>query len=163
MLNVSTLHLGLRRVESVHLSFTNLPASINKVQCFVLFSCVQGMAGHMQIFALSEFLAVSLPIEYIETARGLRWLVPHVTTPWQSNADANNFTNFGTNVSPADVAVRLRRRSLLVAPAVSDSDAPARLDSSLQPLPSQFTHSYIFKWHKQQVSLSLFIILVDSV
>lgn len=111
------------------------------------------MAGHMQIFALSEFLAVSLPIEYIETARGLRWLVPHVNTPWQANADANNFTNFGTNVSPADVAVRLRQRSLLVA--VSDSKAPARLDSSLQPLSSQFAHSYIFKWHKQQVSLSL--------
>ena len=116
----------------------------------------------MQIFALSEFLAVSLPIEYIETARGLRWLVPHVNTPWQANADdANNFTNFGTNVSPADddVAVRLGHRSLLVAVSDSDSEAPARLQSNLQPLSSQFAHSYIFKWHKHQVSLSLSLLM----
>lgn len=115
----------------------------------MLFSFVQGMAGHMQIFALSEFLALSLPIEYIETARGLRWLVPHVNTPWQSNADSNNFTNVGTNVSTTEVAVSLQRRSLLGAE--SDSEAPATLGSSLLPSSSQFAQSYIFKWHKQQV------------
>lgn len=42
-----------------------------------------GMAGHLQVFALSQWLTVSLPIEYYETTRGLQWLVPHARLPWE--------------------------------------------------------------------------------
>ncbi|CAK9210174.1 unnamed protein product [Sphagnum troendelagicum] len=48
-----------------------------------------GMAGHLQIFAFSHFLAVSLPVEYYETTGGLLWLIPHVNTPWQKDKDSN--------------------------------------------------------------------------
>ncbi|KAL3696418.1 hypothetical protein R1sor_010494 [Riccia sorocarpa] len=48
-----------------------------------------GMATHLQVFALSDWLAVSLPVEYRETTRGLRWLIPHVNPPWQ---DQHNST-----------------------------------------------------------------------
>ncbi|KAH7447967.1 hypothetical protein KP509_01G130000 [Ceratopteris richardii] len=41
------------------------------------------MAGHLQVFALSSRLAVGLPVEYIETARGLQWLIPSVKPPWE--------------------------------------------------------------------------------
>ncbi|MCO5584020.1 hypothetical protein L7F22_037939 [Adiantum nelumboides] len=44
---------------------------------------LQGMAGHLQVFALSSQMAVSLPLEYSETTRGLRWLIPHVKLPWK--------------------------------------------------------------------------------
>ncbi|KAJ7514137.1 hypothetical protein O6H91_23G029700 [Diphasiastrum complanatum] len=42
-----------------------------------------GMASHLQTFALSSWLAVSLPVEYFETVKGLRWLLPHVNLPWE--------------------------------------------------------------------------------
>ncbi|KAI5061541.1 hypothetical protein GOP47_0024046 [Adiantum capillus-veneris] len=42
-----------------------------------------GMAGHLQVFALSSRMAVSLPLEYSETTRGLQWLIPHVKLPWK--------------------------------------------------------------------------------
>jgi hypothetical protein len=55
-----------------------------------------GMAGHLQIFAFSHFLAVSLPVEYYETTGGLLWLIPHVNTR-QKDKDSN-VTNFGNNL-----------------------------------------------------------------
>jgi hypothetical protein len=58
---------------------------------------MQGMAGHLQIFAFSHFLAVSLPVVYYETTGGLLWLIPHVNTPWQKDKDSN-VTNFGNNL-----------------------------------------------------------------
>ncbi|KAH9315091.1 hypothetical protein KI387_023718, partial [Taxus chinensis] len=42
-----------------------------------------GMAGHLQVFAFSSWLSVSLPIEYHETTMGLRWLIPHAKLPWK--------------------------------------------------------------------------------
>ncbi|CAM6127196.1 unnamed protein product [Calypogeia fissa] len=42
-----------------------------------------GMATHLQVFALSDWLCTSLPVEYRETTRGLRWMIPHVNPPWQ--------------------------------------------------------------------------------
>lgn len=42
-----------------------------------------GMAGHLQVFAFSSWLSVSLPIEYHETTIGLRWLIPHAKLPWK--------------------------------------------------------------------------------
>ncbi|KAL5717574.1 hypothetical protein ACHQM5_010557 [Ranunculus cassubicifolius] len=41
-----------------------------------------GMVGHLQVFVLSDWISVSLPIEYSETIKGLRWLIPHEKLPW---------------------------------------------------------------------------------
>ncbi|KAK6920679.1 hypothetical protein RJ641_014357 [Dillenia turbinata] len=38
---------------------------------------------HLQIFALSRWLAVNLPIEYYEFVRGLQWSIPYFTLPWE--------------------------------------------------------------------------------
>lgn len=67
-----------------------------------------GMAGHMQVLALTSFLAVSLPVEYVETANGLQWLIPHVSTPWQKNEDTNYTTSFASNVQ-ANLTLNVRR------------------------------------------------------
>lgn len=48
------------------------------------------MACHLQIFALSDWLSVSLPIEYREVTNGLQWLIPHLRTPWQDNQKMSN-------------------------------------------------------------------------
>eukprot|EP01018_Ginkgo_biloba_P009481 Gb_04485 [translate_table: standard] len=41
------------------------------------------MACHLQVYALSKWLAVSLPVEYHETTRGLQWIIPHLALPWE--------------------------------------------------------------------------------
>ncbi|KAD2806044.1 hypothetical protein R6Q59_028973 [Mikania micrantha] len=39
---------------------------------------------HIQIFALSGWLAVPLPIEYSEFVKGFRWSIPYFKLPWES-------------------------------------------------------------------------------
>lgn len=73
------------------------------------------MAGHMQVLALTSFLAVSLPVEYYETANGLQWLIPHVNTPWQKNEDVNYTTTFAANLQ-TNLSLSIRR-SLMTSAA----------------------------------------------
>ncbi|XP_030938237.1 uncharacterized protein LOC115963393 isoform X2 [Quercus lobata] len=39
---------------------------------------------HLQVFALSRWLAVRLPVEYYEFARGLQWSIPYFSLPWET-------------------------------------------------------------------------------
>ncbi|KAK7815890.1 hypothetical protein CFP56_001056 [Quercus suber] len=41
------------------------------------------IACHLQVIALSGWLAVSLPEEYYELTRGLRWSIPYLSLPWE--------------------------------------------------------------------------------
>ncbi|KAK6928527.1 hypothetical protein RJ641_007118 [Dillenia turbinata] len=45
-----------------------------------------GMIGHLQVFVLSDWFSPTLPVEYSETTRGLRWLVPHGKLPWKKRS-----------------------------------------------------------------------------
>ncbi|BBN01488.1 hypothetical protein MPTK1_2g07770 [Marchantia polymorpha subsp. ruderalis] len=77
-----------------------------------------GMATHLQVFALSDWLAVSLPVEYRETTRGLRWLIPHVNPPWQSQHNYTSVRNplFERQLQPQTPMMRASvraRRTLL--------------------------------------------------
>ena len=38
------------------------------------------------MFVLSDWLSVNQPIEYSETAKGLRWLIPHQKLPWKKDS-----------------------------------------------------------------------------
>ncbi|XP_062025753.1 uncharacterized protein LOC133742079 isoform X1 [Rosa rugosa] len=42
------------------------------------------IACHIQIFALSRWLAVTLPVDYYEFARGLQWSIPYFNLPWEA-------------------------------------------------------------------------------
>ncbi|KAL4634078.1 hypothetical protein ACB092_04G171400 [Castanea dentata] len=42
------------------------------------------IACHLQVFALSRWLAVRLPVEYYEFARGLQWSIPYFSLPWET-------------------------------------------------------------------------------
>ncbi|KAK9995729.1 hypothetical protein SO802_020415 [Lithocarpus litseifolius] len=53
------------------------------------------MAGHIQVFALSRWLGVPLPVEYYEFSRGMQWSIPYFRLPWEtghthSSAPANS-------------------------------------------------------------------------
>ncbi|KAI8529051.1 hypothetical protein RHMOL_Rhmol12G0195700 [Rhododendron molle] len=45
------------------------------------------IACHIQVFALSRWLAVTLPVEYFEIARGLQWSIPYFSLPWETGHD----------------------------------------------------------------------------
>lgn len=87
---------------------------VNLLTSFLL-AHLQGLACHLQVLSLSGWLAVSLPVEYREVANGLRWLIPHVNTPWQDKGvietGSSNFTNAPTMLQ--DV-IRARRRLIAV-------------------------------------------------
>ncbi|XP_071731688.1 uncharacterized protein [Rutidosis leptorrhynchoides] len=40
---------------------------------------------HIQVFALSGWLAVPLPVEYSEFVKGLTWSIPYFRLPWESS------------------------------------------------------------------------------
>uniref|UniRef100_A0A5B7CA54 Bacterial Ig-like domain-containing protein n=1 Tax=Davidia involucrata TaxID=16924 RepID=A0A5B7CA54_DAVIN len=42
------------------------------------------IACHIQVFALSRWLAVIFPVEYYEFARGLKWSIPYFCLPWET-------------------------------------------------------------------------------
>lgn len=74
---------------------------------------LQGLLGHLQILALSGWLAVSLPAEYLEVTVGLRWLIPHMDTPWQRRDVLNTGTSNQTTTSTILQNVISGRRRLL--------------------------------------------------
>ncbi|GKV26161.1 hypothetical protein SLEP1_g35510 [Rubroshorea leprosula] len=49
---------------------------------------LQGMVGHLQVFVLSDWILAEAPIEYSETTRGLRWLIPRQKVPWKKNTSS---------------------------------------------------------------------------
>ncbi|OVA09534.1 hypothetical protein BVC80_9101g56 [Macleaya cordata] len=63
---------------------------------------LQGMVGHLQVFVFSEWISVRLPIEYSETTKGLRWLIPRGELPWKKESSlisANHYSlSEGQNV-----------------------------------------------------------------
>uniref|UniRef100_A0A2P2M3G2 Bacterial Ig-like domain-containing protein n=1 Tax=Rhizophora mucronata TaxID=61149 RepID=A0A2P2M3G2_RHIMU len=72
-------------------------------------------ACYIQIFALSKWLDITLPVEYYEFARGLQWSIPYLSLPWESggvyptivgpnsstgpNSHISNAQNFGFSKS----------------------------------------------------------------
>ncbi|XP_066364256.1 uncharacterized protein [Miscanthus floridulus] len=53
------------------------------------------MACHIQVFALSRWLSVNLPIEYYEFAKGIEWSIPYMRLPWEGPA-ADPFLGYST-------------------------------------------------------------------
>ena len=79
------------------------------------FFAFQGLACHLQVLALSGWLAVSLPIEYQEVTSGLHWLIPHVSTPWQDRGVIETATSdFNSSSAMLQKLIRARRRLLAV-------------------------------------------------
>lgn len=56
---------------------------------------------------------MSLPVEYQEVTNGLRWLIPHVNTPWQDKVETGSSNSTNAQTMLQDV-IRARRRLLAV-------------------------------------------------
>ncbi|CAI0457629.1 unnamed protein product [Linum tenue] len=44
---------------------------------------LHGMFGHLQVFVMSDWFSPNHPIEYSETVKGLKWLIPRGKLPWR--------------------------------------------------------------------------------
>ncbi|XP_039840587.1 uncharacterized protein LOC120700424 [Panicum virgatum] len=74
------------------------------------------MACHIQIFALSRWLSVNLPIEYYEFAKGIEWSIPYMRLPWEGPG-ADPFLGYST--MPAIALSELLDRSTVGAADIS--------------------------------------------
>ena len=57
-------------------------------------SYVQRIACHVQIFALSIWLPVTLPVEYYEFANGLQWSIPYLKVPWEDEHERPDLSGY---------------------------------------------------------------------
>lgn len=80
------------------------------------------MACHIQIFALSRWLSINLPIEYYELAKGIEWTIPYIRLPWEGPS-ADPFVGYST--MPAIAYSELVDRIGVEADAYSPRPAPA--------------------------------------
>nr|CAB3460534.1 unnamed protein product [Digitaria exilis] len=74
------------------------------------------MACHIQIFALSRWLSVNLPIEYYEFAKGIEWTIPYMRLPWEGPG-ADPFLGYST--MPAIALSELLDRTAVGATDIS--------------------------------------------
>ncbi|KAH7518902.1 hypothetical protein FEM48_Zijuj09G0220400 [Ziziphus jujuba var. spinosa] len=77
VLSVSYANLGA--IDTLASGSSNIVASDPSIN-------LHGMVGHIQVFVLSDWLSVNHPIEYSETTKGLRWLIPHQKLPWKEDS-----------------------------------------------------------------------------
>ncbi|XP_017975918.1 PREDICTED: uncharacterized protein LOC18601011 isoform X1 [Theobroma cacao] len=76
ILSLSSTNLGaISKLNSASNNFVASDPSMN----------LHGMIGHLQVFVLSDWLLSDQPIEYSETTKGLRWLIPRQKLPWKRN------------------------------------------------------------------------------
>ncbi|KAJ0988854.1 hypothetical protein J5N97_007210 [Dioscorea zingiberensis] len=70
-----------------------------------------GMAGHLQVFALSDWYSTNLPAEYSEVMKSLRWLIPREKLPWNKETSLiwPNYSSFVTS----DYVLEKNRREYL--------------------------------------------------
>ncbi|GAV58350.1 hypothetical protein CFOL_v3_01884 [Cephalotus follicularis] len=80
---VTSFTAGLLSVSTASLqsvgSFSSPCAPLTYDSTRILFRS----ACHMQVFALSRWLTVALPVEYYEFVRGLQWSIPYFSLPWE--------------------------------------------------------------------------------
>ncbi|KAM7279476.1 hypothetical protein ACFE04_006610 [Oxalis oulophora] len=73
LLSISSANLGA--VTTLYSGSNNIITSDPSMN-------LQGMIGHLQVFVLSDWLLANQPIEYSETTKGLRWIIPRQKLPW---------------------------------------------------------------------------------
>ncbi|XWS50937.1 hypothetical protein CRYUN_Cryun12cG0134000 [Craigia yunnanensis] len=78
-LTAGLLTISTSSLQSVGV-FSRLSSSLSSDPARILFRS----ACHIQVFALSRWLAVTLPVEYYEFARSLEWSIPYFSLPWET-------------------------------------------------------------------------------
>ncbi|MED6172218.1 hypothetical protein PIB30_048006 [Stylosanthes scabra] len=88
---VSLSSANLEAISILALGGTNCPTSNPSMN-------LNGMVGHLQVFALTSWFSTDQPVKYLETTRGLRWLIPHHKLPW-TNTDSSSSISEKENLS----------------------------------------------------------------
>lgn len=65
------------------------------------------MVSHIQVFALSRWLAVTLPVEYYEFARSLQWSIPYFNLPWEKPQAQSYFEGSNLPANPHPFASKI--------------------------------------------------------
>lgn len=85
---------------------TDPPSDLENCSNYVLktniifMSFTQRTACYIQVFALSRWLAVTLPVEYYELARGIQWSIPYLNLPWETKHPKQVMAGSGGPGSP---------------------------------------------------------------
>ncbi|GAV64271.1 hypothetical protein CFOL_v3_07789 [Cephalotus follicularis] len=77
ILSLSSASLGA--VSTLYSGRANIVASDPSMN-------LHGLVGHLQVFVLSDWFLVNQPVEYSETTKGLRWLIPRQKLPWKKDS-----------------------------------------------------------------------------
>ncbi|KAG6386568.1 hypothetical protein SASPL_151734 [Salvia splendens] len=94
------------------------------------------VASHIQVFALSKWLAVTLPVEYYELTRGLQWSIPYFNLPWETGDQRSVMVG---STSPKDRLIRAPkgRDSIFLEglkPEAANVDSPKVYGLPLNPM-----------------------------
>ncbi|KAM4115280.1 hypothetical protein ACJW30_04G136700 [Castanea mollissima] len=92
-----------------------------------------GIACHLQVIALSGWLAVRLPVEYYELTRGLRWSIPYLSLPWERETGRTRLPA-NTNMSKIHYSGIIRKKQPVDQERNGLSKLPALLASGLKTL-----------------------------
>ncbi|XP_075663391.1 uncharacterized protein LOC142632966 [Castanea sativa] len=97
------------------------------------------IACHLQVIALSGWLAVRLPVEYYELTRGLRWSIPYLSLPWERETGHTRLV-MGNSSLPVNIHASKPQISDFFKPLLGlvgkDHESPAEtehLESALDP------------------------------
>ncbi|XP_075663392.1 uncharacterized protein LOC142632968 [Castanea sativa] len=97
------------------------------------------IACHLQVIALSGWLAVRLPVEYYELTRGLRWSIPYLSLPWERETGHTRLV-MGNSSLPVNIHTSKNSKSdfmkIMSALVGKDYESPAEtehLESALDP------------------------------
>lgn len=71
--------------KDIYIAFV-FPANhiFNQMVICGLWFLMQRTACHIQFFALSRWLPVTLPVDYYEFVRGIQWIIPYFPLPWET-------------------------------------------------------------------------------
>lgn len=53
-----------------------------------IFHFLQRILYHIQVFALSRWLVIGMPIEYYEFSIGIEWSIPYMCLPWETSTNS---------------------------------------------------------------------------
>ncbi|KAL8465483.1 hypothetical protein ACS0TY_034837 [Phlomoides rotata] len=80
---LTALVAGFLTVSTTSLLSAGAFSKPNSILCSDPSRILFRIASHIQVFALSRWLAVTLPVEYYELTRGLQWSIPYFNLPWE--------------------------------------------------------------------------------
>ncbi|PIN20252.1 hypothetical protein CDL12_07057 [Handroanthus impetiginosus] len=80
---VTALIAGLLTVSTTSLLSVGAFSRPSSILCSDPARNLFRIVSHLQVFAMSRWLAVTLPVEYYELVRGLQWSIPYFNLPWE--------------------------------------------------------------------------------